>query len=187
MAEEKEMPPEDRRLSPEANAALTSFTQKFEDQLRGLARKLAVAKKSDVTGEDVEAAYDQILNPRRRPRLAARRMIAGAFAENRKVEFLAYAMMIVLFLFGLAAFTYGVFSRTDETGRFAGVLGGSIMQVLLVMPLRLALNARRHNFAIRIFGFLLDRVDDPALLADLIRQLLLAVAPEQSIKAGNGQ
>lgn len=62
--------------------------------------------------------------------------------------------------------------------------GGSIAELVLIVPLRFAFNARRHNFGLYTLGYMLDRVDDPALLADCIRRLLAEVNPSQRLREG---
>jgi hypothetical protein len=190
MAKDKSEPRTERptQLSQEASDALEHFAGKLLELLEAIAREKSAAKREagQVGAEDVQAAFVRMRAAVMRPRTKARRMIASAIAENRKVAFIASAMMIILFCFGLTVFGYGVFGHADENARLAGVLGGSIMQLLLIMPLQLAVNARRHNFGIRILGFLLDHVEDPALLADLIRHLLEAILPKQSVKANGG-
>jgi len=139
-----------------------------------------------VSGEHVEAAYRQLTTLDRRLRTPAQANITTAFQENRFIQMAGYGMALVLFAFGIFLLGYSAFGPTDAVGRVAGLIGGSFAQVLLLIPLRFAVTARRNNFAIRILGYLLDRVDDPQLLAELVRRLIGEVAPGSATGTGNG-
>ncbi|HEV3260875.1 MAG TPA: hypothetical protein VG013_28745 [Gemmataceae bacterium] len=167
-------------LEPEADDALNNAVNQFRDRLIHEARKTRRAQGGgEVSSGDVEAARQRLLVPPE-PARGALKNIRAAFAQNKFIESVSYGMAITLFGLGAVLLAYGVFGPADATGRIAGLVGGSLAQVLLILPLRFATNARRHNFAITILGYLLDRVHDPKLLADLVRQLLGEVAPSKS-------
>jgi hypothetical protein len=170
------------RLDDAARAALELYTSKLHWRLASEADRVWAerAAKSDdpVTGEDVERAFKRLQSAIASPRSDAQAAVTAAFRENRVAEFMAYGMGFVLFAFGVILLGYGAFGPADAAGRVASLVSGSIAHLLLLGPLRFAINARRQNLAIRIFGLLLDRVDSPRLLADLVRRLLGEVSPE---------
>jgi len=55
------------------------------------------------------------------------------------------------------------------------MISGSVLETLLLMPLRLAINCRRQNIAIRMIGMLIDKVHDPKKLSSLLSQVFRAV------------
>jgi hypothetical protein len=104
----------------------------------------------------------------------AQAVISQALRENRVVEWISYGMALVLFLVGLIVLAAGIV-HGDAGTRLGSFLGGSIMELLIVVPFRFAINSRRHNIALRMLGLVLNRVDDPKRLAPLLRETFLAV------------
>lgn len=125
----------------------------------------------------VETAYRRLAVPPGGGRSDAQRLVNTAFKENRFVEWTGYAMAVVLFLFGLALLLFGILGASNVGSRVASLVGGSVAELVLIIPLRFSINARRHNFGLRILAHLLDRIDDPALISDCIRRLLGEVTP----------
>jgi hypothetical protein len=164
-----------------ADARLTQLTDAFRSQLAYTAESLSLGRKvrkGEITVVDVEEAYTKLTSPTKASRAEAQKIITSAFKENRLIQFVGYGMAVALFTFGLVLLGYAIFGPADVVGRVAGLVGGSFAQILLLIPLRFAINARRSNLAIRILGHLLDRVDDPQLLAEMIRRLIHEVAPD---------
>ena len=73
-------------------------------------------------------------------------------------------MAVVLFLFGLVLLSVGV-APGDAATRIGALFGGSIVEILILIPFRFVINSRRHNIALRMLGLILNRVDDPKTVA----------------------
>jgi hypothetical protein len=168
-------------LEADANVVLDQRVADFRQRMMAAAEEIYSSgdRGGGISGEDVEAAYKRLTTPDKRSRADAQKNVTVAFKENHYIQMVGYGMALVLFLSGVALLGYSAFGPSDAVGRIASLVGGSFAQVLLLIPLRFAVNARRSNFAIRILGHLLDRVDDPQLLAELIRRLIGEVAPGQ--------
>ncbi|MEX0715248.1 MAG: hypothetical protein WD066_01605 [Planctomycetaceae bacterium] len=104
----------------------------------------------------------------------AQAVISQALRENKVVVCVSYGMAVVLFLFGLVLLGMGV-AHHDTGTRIGAFIGGSIVESLILIPFRFAINSRRHNIALRMLGIVLDRVDDPAKAAPLLKETFLAV------------
>jgi hypothetical protein len=167
---------------PGVNEVTAQFTRQFRERLEAVAEEIYLARKANggVTAEHVEAAYKRLTAPIPGPRDPAQKNIRAALKANRIIEFASYVMAAILFLLGIFLIVYGVLGPVDVAGRVAALIGGPVTSLLLLLPWRFAINARRHNVAISLLGFLLDRVDDPRLLSRLIRQLLNEVAPRKT-------
>ncbi len=158
------------QLDPEADAAVDEVVQQFRGLLISETRKLAVGE--PLHPQHLEDAYRNLM----RPRLGeAQATISQTLRENRVIEFISYGMASVLFLFGLVLLAIGVVGDDAVAFRVASIAGGSVVELLLLLPLRFAMNSRRHNIAIRMLGILLDRVDDPKKLSTLLKDTFLAV------------
>lgn len=164
-------PPDD-----DADAVVDRLTDEFRDRLTTEAEKIRYARGGAITAEVVEAAYRRLTVPTG-GRSDAQKLVNTAFKENQFVEWTGYAMAVVLFLFGIALLLFGILGASDVGSRVASLVSGSVAELVLIIPLRFSINARRHNFGLRILAHLLDRVDDPALLSDCIRRLLGEVTP----------
>jgi hypothetical protein len=179
-----ELPPEGLvPLGPNINEVVAQFVDQFRDRLTAMAEEIYVARKSDggIAAEHVEAAYKRITVPTSGLRDPAQKNIQAAIKANRRIEYASYFMAALLFILGIFLITYGVFGPVDAGGRVAALVGGPITSVLLLLPWRFAIQARRHNVAISLLGFLLDRVDDPRLFAELVQRLMSEVTPGTSI------
>ena len=105
-------------------------------------------------------------------------IISQALRENRLIEWVSYFMSIVLFAFGLMLLYQGAFS-SDTGTRVGCLLSGSIVELLILVPFRFAINSRRHNIALRMLGLIINRVDDPKKLAPLLKDTFLSVVMGQ--------
>ena len=83
-------------------------------------------------------------------------------------------MATLLFVFGLTLLSLGIFDN-DVATRTAALIGGSIAELLIVLPFRVVINSRRQNIALRMLGIIINRVDDPKKLAPLLKDTFLAV------------
>jgi hypothetical protein len=83
-------------------------------------------------------------------------------------------MAIILFVFGLVLLSVGV-ALGDTATRIGAFAAGSIVELLILIPFRFAINSRRHNIALRMLGLIINRVDDPKKLAPLLKDTFLAV------------
>lgn len=161
-------------LEGDANTVLDQRVAAFRLRLIATAEEIYSSRGAGggISADDVQAAYQGLTAPDSSLRSDAQKNVAIAFKENRSFQIIGYGMALALFGFGLFLLGYSAFGPTDAVGRVASLVGGSFAQILLLIPLRFAVNARRNNFAIRILGYLLDQVDDPQLLAELIRRLI---------------
>lgn len=166
----------------EINAVFEERIADFRKRLTNAAEEnySSSGRKDGPNSEDVEKAYKLLTTPDKRLRPLAEESITIAFKENRFIQMAGYGMALVLFGFGIFLLGYSAFGPTDAVGRVASLVGGSSAQILLLIPLRFAVTARRNNLAIRILGYLLDRVDDPRLLAELVRRLIDEVTSTRS-------
>jgi hypothetical protein len=129
-----------------------------------------------ITDDNLYQAYDRLSFPNK-DSLAfadAQAVISQALRENKAFEWVAYGMAVILFLFGLILLGVGVASA-DAATRIGALCGGSIVEVLILIPFRFAVNSRRHNIALRMLGLILNRVDDPRKVAPLLKDTFLAV------------
>jgi hypothetical protein len=90
-------------------------------------------------------------------------------------------MAVVLFLFGLALLSLGV-AHGDIGTRVGALLSGSLVELLILVPFRVAINSRRHNIALRMLGYVLsfakgDRKLAASLLKDTFAAVVLGKSP----------
>jgi hypothetical protein len=165
---------EERLLEPRVTKALQSLMGEFRELVLAEAAKVSPDGRID-EGHLVQA-YTRLGFPDREAvQFAdAQSVISRALRENRILEWVSYAMAITLFLFGLFLLTAGVFAG-DVSQRVGCLSAGSIVQVLILIPFRFAINARRHNIALRMLGMIINRVDDPKKLAPLLKDTFLCV------------
>jgi len=126
--------------------------------------------------EDLVAAYKRLqFPPRSALRFAdAQEVISQALRENQIIEWISYGMAVILFVSGLALLGFGV-AHSDIATRTGAFVGGSIIELLILIPFRFAINSRRHNIALRMLGLILNRVDDPKSVAPLLKETFIAV------------
>jgi hypothetical protein len=170
-------PPE--KPDDDAEDAIRVLVEEFRHRLEEEALEIKGARKATwVSATHVRTAYRRLTTPAG-GRTDAQKLITTAFQENRFVEWTGYGMALVLFLLGVSLLVYAVIGPVEVAGRVASLVGGSVAELVLVIPLRFSINARRHNFALRILGLMLDQVDDPSLLADCIWKLLGEITPNR--------
>lgn len=177
MAKESDQGP--TPVERDTDAVLEQRVADFRDRLKTATFQIHYSSNrgGEITPEEIEAAYHQLMAPTNHSRSSAQENVTIAFRENWFIQMAGFGMALALFVFGMVMLGYSAFGPTDAVGRIASLVGGSFAEILLLIPLRFAVNARRNNFAIRILGYLLDRVDNPRLLAELIRRLIGEVAP----------
>lgn len=145
----------------------TEAFQRLSEDLREtlLAEASRSAKAGPITGDDLYLAYQRLQYPNRDiARFAdAQSVISQALQENRTFEWIAYAMAAILFAFELVLLGCGV-SHDDIATRVASLVSGSLVELLILVPFRFAINCRRHNIALRMLGLIINRVDDPKKL-----------------------
>ncbi|HUT11037.1 MAG TPA: hypothetical protein VMY42_11115 [Thermoguttaceae bacterium] len=167
------------RLEREADAAVHEMVGRFRGLL--IRETVELAMGEDLHPRHLEEAYRKLL----RPTLGdAQAIISRTLRENRVIESVSYLMAAAMFVFGLALLCIGIFADDSATYRVASIIGGSVVELLLLLPLRFAINSRRHNIAIRMLGILLDRVDDPKKLSTLLKDTFLAVVLGNSLSSG---
>jgi hypothetical protein len=161
-------------LDPSATKVLPYLVSNLRQALLVEANRLSSA--DHVTDEDLEQAYRGLSFPDRESLqfADAQAVISQALRENRVVEWVSYGMAIVLFVFGLVLLGVGV-ARDDVATRIGAFVGGSVVELLILIPFRFAINSRRHNIALRMLGLILNRVDDPKKVAPLLKDTFLAV------------
>lgn len=157
-----------------------SATKAIQELLAGVRTNLLLeaARLSDdqaITSEHLWEAYQRLCLPDkgRLQWVDAQAIISTALSENRKFEWLACGMAILLFVFGLTLLSVGILD-SDVATRAAALIGGSIAELLILLPFRVVINSRQ-NIALRMLGIVINRVDDPKKLAPLLKDTFLAV------------
>jgi len=161
-------------LDPLATRALQRFVSDLRDAL--LVEANRVSNHDRVTDDDLHEAYKRLSFPNQ-DTLAfadAQAVISQALRENKAFEWFSYGMAVVLFLFGLVLLGAGVASA-DAATRIGALCGGAVVEILILIPFRFAINSRRHNIALRMLGLILNRVNDPKKVAPLLKDTFLAV------------
>lgn len=164
----------ERSLDPSAIQALQTFVADLRETLLSEAAK--VSNSGQITEDDLALAHGRLNFPTRESiQFAdAQAVISQALKENRIVEWVSYVMAVVLFGFGLVLLAEGAFSR-DVAARVGCLISGSVVELLILVPFRFAINSRRHNIALRMLGLIINRVDDPKKLAPLLKDTFLCV------------
>jgi hypothetical protein len=164
----------ERLLDPSANEAFQELVSNLREALLAEAQKTAV--RGRVTEEDLLLAYKRLSFPTKDSiQFAdAQTVVSQALQENRLVEIVSYAMALVLFLFGLVLLAAGIMN-SDVATRIGCLVSGSVVEMLILIPFRFAINSRRHNIALRMLGLIINRVDDPKKLASLLKDTFYAV------------
>ena len=161
-------------LDPSATSALRGLVSDLRDAL--LVEANRVSGDACITDDDLFHAYKRLSFPSKESLdfADAQAVISQALRENRTFEWVSYGMAVVLFLFGLVLLGVGVASG-DAATRIGALCGGSVVEVLILIPFRFAINLRRHNIALRMLGLILNRIDDPRKVAPLLKDTFLAV------------
>jgi len=164
----------EKLLDPAATRAFQEFAALMREALLKEASSLSPTE--HISEDDLNAAYKALNFPTKDSlRIAdAQAIISQALRENRVIEWVSYGMAIVLFLFGLALLAVGTVAN-NSLAQVGFLAAGSIVELLILMPLRFAINSRRHNIALRMLGIVLNRVDDPKILARLLKDTFLSV------------
>lgn len=174
-------PAAEKLLDPAASKALGDLIAQLRESLKSKAAALSNGR--EITEEDLYQAHRELQFPSRDEleRAGAQRIVSQALKENRAVEWVSYAMAIILFLFGMTLFSVGVF-HGDIGTRVSAFTGGAVVEILIILPLRFAINSRKHNMALRMLAVLLDRVKDPKSLSPLLKSAFLEVILGSSAK-----
>jgi hypothetical protein len=164
----------EKRLDSAAAKLIRELLAEFRENLIAEASKT----RGDglVTGDDVYRAYQRFGFPTSES-LAfadAQAVISRALRENRVFEWVSYGMAIILFVAGLLLLIVGAMAA-DLGNRVGYLSSGSIVELLILIPFRFAINSRRHNIALRMVGIVLTRVEDPEKLAPLLKDTFLSV------------
>ena len=161
-------------LDPTANKAFQELVENLREALLAEARGIAAGGR--ITDDDLMEAYKRLNFPTKDSLqfADAQAVISQALNENRVLEWVSYAMAIVLFVVGLILLTIGAAS-SDVASRVGYLLSGSMVELLILIPFRFAINSRRHNIAQRMLGLIINRVNDPKRLAPLLRDTFVAV------------
>jgi len=164
----------ERLLDPSANQAFQELVADLREALLSEAQRTSVGGR--ITDEDLLSAYKRLSYPTKDSLqfADAQTVISQALKENRIIEWVSYVMAVILFIFGLILLSAGAFN-SDVTTRVGCLLGGSIVELLILVPFRFAINSRRHNIALRMLGLIINRVDDPKKLAPLLKDTFLSV------------
>jgi hypothetical protein len=171
--------PRKMKFSPDAPATLQQLADALREEL--LVDACDISTDGEITGDDLAIAYRSLSHrdSEARKREDAQSVITRALRENWNLEFCSYVMAVLLFVFGLTLLTVGVFSA-DSATRIGAFIGGSTIEVLILIPFRVVINSRRHNIALRMLGLVLNRVRDPSELAPLVREVFVAVVLGQA-------
>ena len=84
-------------------------------------------------------------------------------------------MALLFFVAGMVLLGVGVFGSQDVGYRITSLVSGSVVELLLILPFRFAINTRRHNIAIRMLGILIDRTDDPKKLSAILKETFATI------------
>ena len=177
--------PEGTRKQLEASAAkvLPHIVGSMRDDLIRLAER--ISPDVSITKEAIELAYEEYFRRSLRddPVGDAQAIVSRALRENRMIEWASYGMAILLFVFGLFLLTLGAV-HSDVGTRVGALAGGSITELLILIPFRFAINSRKHNIALRMLAYILNSVQDPTQLAPLIRDTFNVVVLGKAQEAG---
>jgi hypothetical protein len=151
-----------------------------EDLLREAAR---LSGGGPISEDELRCAYERVSQADRLddPVAEVQLVVSRALRENRMVERVSYAMAVVLFLYGLVLLSLGV-AYADIGTRVGALVSGSLVELLILIPFRFAINSRRHNIAIRMVGYVLsfakgDRKLAASLLKDTFGAIVLGKPP----------
>ncbi len=163
----------EKLLDPSAKKAFLELANDLRQTLYEEALKTSCGS---VTEDDLLLAHKRLNFPSKDARRFndAQEVISQAFRENRVIEWLSYVMAVILFVFGLVLLSIGV-ANSDASTRIGCMISGSIVELLILIPFRFAINSRRHNMAMRMLGLIINRVDDPKKLAPLLKDTFLNV------------
>lgn len=161
-------------LDPSADDVFQELVAGLRQALLAEAQRIAVGGR--ITDDDLMLAYKRLSFPTKDSLqfADAQAVISQALKENRVIEWVSYVMAVVLFVFGLILLTVGAAS-SDVASRVGYLLSGSMVELLILVPFRFAINSRRHNIALRMLGLIINRVNDPKKLAPLLRDTFVAV------------
>jgi hypothetical protein len=164
----------ERLLDPTANVAFQELVANLREALLAEAQKISVGGR--ITDDDLLLAYKRLSFPTKDSVhfADAQAVISQALEENRFVELVSYAMAVILFVFGLILLTIGIVN-SEAAIRAGSLISGSIVEILILIPFRFAINSRRHNIALRMLGLIINRVDDPKKLAPLLKDTFMSV------------
>ncbi len=161
-------------LEPSANQALQELVADLREALLSEAQRTAGSGR--ISDDDLLLAYKRLSYPAKDSLqfADAQAVISQALTENRVFEWVSYTMAAILFVSGLALLSAGAVSG-DVAARTGCLLAGSIVELLILVPFRFAVNSRRQNIALRMLGLIINRVDDPKKLAPLLKDTFLTV------------
>jgi hypothetical protein len=164
----------ERLLDPSANEAFQGLVADLRETLLSEAQRTSVGGR--ITDDDLLLAYKRLSYPTKESLQFsdAQSVISQALKENRIIEWVSYVMAVILFVFGLILLSVGAVS-SDVATRAGCLFGGSVVELLILVPFRFAINSRRHNIALRMLGLIINRVDDPKRLAPLLKDTFLSV------------
>ncbi len=164
----------EKPLDPSARTELPGLLSTLRETLLWEANRLSTTEV--ITDDDLIRAYKKLSYPDKTSLqfADAQAVISQALRENRAFEWISYGMALVLFVFGLVVLYSGV-ANADVSARAGAFFGGSIVELMVLLPFRFAINARRHNIALRMLGVILNRVQDPKQVAPLLKDTFCAV------------
>lgn len=161
-------------LDPSSREAFQGLVADLREALLSEAQRTSIGGR--ITEDDLLLAYKRLSYPTRDSLqfADAQAVISQALKENRIIEWVSYVMAVILFVFGLILLSVGAVDN-DVATRVGCLLGGSIVELLILIPFRFAINSRRHNIALRMLGLVINRVDDPKKLAPLLKDTFLSI------------
>ncbi len=164
-----------KQLETSGAKALPGLVARFRDDL--LREAARVSGGGSISEEELQSAYERISLANRLddPVAEVQLVVSRALRENRTVERVSYAMAVVLFVFGLVLLSLGV-AHADVGTRVGALFSGSLVELLILIPFRFAINSRRHNIALRMVGYVLSFAHgNRTLAADLLKDTFAAV------------
>jgi hypothetical protein len=164
----------ERQLDSAAQESFQECVASLRNALLSEAERISVGGR--ITDDDLMQAHKRLSFPSKDSLqfTDAQAVISQALKENRVFECVSYVMALVLFVFGLVLLSVGAMNA-DVATRVGFLFSGSIIELLILVPFRFAINSRRHNIALRMLGLIINRVNDPEQLAPLLKDTFLSV------------
>jgi len=190
MSEQPSKQPQERghRKPLEPNAAA-----ELQQILDGLRRTIIdkaeqVSAGAAIQSDDLAWAYRVTVEfgeepPRWETAKGSQAIISAALRENRICEVISYLLAIAIFAAGLSLVISAGFGDAPLESRIGSLVAGAVLEIVFLVPLRIAVNSRRHNIALRVLGLLIDKVDDPEKLVGLLHPFAQTVAGSTKLGA----
>ncbi|MBI3824337.1 MAG: hypothetical protein HY289_16855 [Planctomycetes bacterium] len=189
-------------------ALLPSLRERLHDEVAFVAAHRTHSSPNDIvsgslaiaTVEDLEQALSNLLGEPRRSKPQSsmnppspvattnevQAVISVALSENRAVEWVGYAMAVILFGVGIFLLCAGIFINNEPGVKISSIAGGISANLFFMIPLRMAVRSRRDNIRTRLFGTVLARVSDPNAIKKLLHEMFKDMSRDAGDFSGMG-